>query len=542
MKKNRFSTLLMISSSLALIGAVAGCYFDAGFGHLLQNVQASPSPVSLEHKEAAELFIQLNEKHNFFAARYKGCHIERNEVLCKSFYKDKNASEKPKDLRLKAPETVKLIRQKKWDKIVNTSPSEGIRAIARLSVKERQQLSEQITKKSVCVSPHVIAALAFKLEEKLPDQKILNETRSLYTRAMDCGSDREISELGLYRGGLLEVWQNQPESATRFLKKLSEVSKDVALTSRAQFWINHSDREQGNNVSEGAMENHFTNFPLSYHILTDYATMEDGPYQKVSELRDQRIQIRSSFEDLNGAIQLVEHFLEQQKDVLAKRTLEFIDYAELAEAEPGFQLYVATLLAKFEDMNHQRFTVLSRLFQRYPQYKTLKNLSYYYPLAFSDLVMKHHRDQDPFLLISLMRQESSFNPNTKSPVGAAGLMQLMPRTASDLRRRAISDKELLDPATNIQLGARYFAALVKEYKNDHMKALASYNAGSGNVRKWMKRYPVENPLLFVDLIPFDETREYVAGILRNQYWYSKLYPELVLQTEIAGQVSARRDK
>lgn len=540
MQKNRFKTLLMISSTFALTLAAAGCYFDAGFGQLLQNVHASPTPVSQEHKEAAELFIQLNEKHNFFAARYKGCHIERNAVLCKSFYKDKSAAEKNKDTRLKAAQLTKLIRQQKWTELTNTSESESVRAVSTLSNKDRQNLTEHILNDKTCISPHLATAMAFKLEEKLPDAKVLSTVRALYARTLECSTDKEFSDLGLYRGGLFEIWQDNPEQATDFLKKLSKLSKDIALTSRAQFWINHAAREQGKSVSANTMEDHFTNFPLSYHILTDYATMEDGPYQTVSDLREQRIQTRSSFEDLNGAIQLVEHFLAQQKDSLAKRTLEFIDYAELSEAEPGFQLYVATLLAKFDDMNHQRFMVLSRLFQNHPQFKTLKNLNIYYPLAFEDLVIKHHRDQDPFLLLSLIRQESSFNPNTKSPVGATGLMQIMPRTAKDLKKRVVTDKELLDPSSNIQLGARYFAALVKEFKNDHMKALASYNAGSGNVRKWMKRYPVDNPLLFVDLIPFDETREYVAGILRNQYWYSKLYPELLVTPQMASQVSAQK--
>ncbi|ASD62357.1 lytic murein transglycosylase [Bdellovibrio bacteriovorus] len=540
MQKNRFKTLLMISSTFALTLAAAGCYFDAGFGQLLQNVHASPTPVSQEHKEAAELFIQLNEKHNFFAARYKGCHIERNAVLCKSFYKDKSAAGKDKDTRLKAAQLTKLIRQQKWTELSNTSESESVRAVSTLSNKDRHNLTEHILNDKTCISPHLATAIAFKLEEKLPDAKVLSTVRALYARTFDCSTDKEFSDLGLYRGGLFEIWQDNPEQATDFLKKLSTLSKDIALTSRAQFWMNHAAREQGKSVSANTMEDHFTSFPLSYHILTDYATMEDGPYQTVSDLREQRMQTRSSFEDLNGAIQLVEHFMAQQKDALAKRTLEFIDYAELAEAEPGFQLYVATLLAKFDDMNHQRFMVLSRLFQNHPQFKTLKNLNIYYPLAFEDLVIKHHRDQDPFLLLSLIRQESSFNPNTKSPVGATGLMQIMPRTAKDLKKRVVTDKELLDPSSNIQLGARYFAALVKEFKNDHMKALASYNAGSGNVRKWMKRYPVENPLLFVDLIPFDETREYVAGILRNQYWYSKLYPELLVTPQMASQTSAQK--
>lgn len=532
----------MISSSLAVTLATIGGVLDADFGQLLQNVQAAPAPISPEHRQAAELFISLNEKHNFFAARYKGCHIERNEILCRAFYKEEVKSDKPAESRLQTSQILKLVRQKKLQDLKNTSEREGIKAIGALSGKERDSLTSNLLASPHCASPHITTALAFKLEEKLPDAKVLETVRALYSKTLECGTDAEFSELGLYRGGLIEKWQGNAALSSRFLSKLAEVSKDNALVARAQFWMNHNERAQGNEISESTLEDNFTSFPLSYHILTDYATMEDGPFQLVSDLREQKVQTRSEIPTLNASIQLAEHFLEKNKEALARRTLEFLDFQKLTEAEPGFQLYVATLLSKFDDMNHQRFMVLSRLFQKHPHFKTLKNLSYYYPLAFADLVVEHRRDQDPFLLLSLIRQESSFNPNTKSPVGATGLMQIMPRTAKDLRKREVTDKELLDPASNIQLGARYFSALVKEFKNDHMKALASYNAGAGNVRKWMKRYPIENPLLFVDLIPFDETREYVAGILRNQYWYSKLHAEILEQPKMAARISATTDK
>ncbi len=540
MKKIRFQSLLVISSTFALTLLATGRQFDAGFGQLLQNVQTSPAPISPEHQEAAELFIELTDRHNFFAARYKACHIERSEILCKTFYKGKDESGRSKNDDQKSAQLLKLIRQKKWAALTNTSHSEAAKAVLAMRPKERELLTRQIVALNTCVSSHLITALAFKLEEQLPSSKALKSVRSLYAKSLDCATDTEVSELGLYRGGLIEVWQGDTQTAEKFLTKLSAVSTDISLTSRAQFWLNQNDRSQGGKVSEVEMENHFLNFPLSYHILTDYASMQDGPFQKISDQKEQKIQTRSHLENLNSAVQLTEYFLTKNREPLAKRALEFFDYSKLTEAEPGFQLYVATLLAKFDELNHQRFLVLSRLFQKYPEYKTLTNMGYYYPLAFEDLVLKHHRNQDPYLLLSLIRQESSFNPNTKSPVGATGLMQIMPRTAKDLRKRAVTDKELFDPSFNIQMGARYFAALVREFKNDHMKALASYNAGSGNVRKWMKRYPTENQLLFVDLIPFEETREYVAGILRNQYWYSKLYPELTLQEPIASQASTRK--
>lgn len=78
----------------------------------------------------------------------------------------------------------------------------------------------------------------------------------------------------------------------------------------------------------------------------------------------------------------------------------------------------------------------------------------------------------------------------------------------------------------MRLGVRFFSHLLDRYSGDVELALAAYNAGPDRVDEWMRRYPfVENPMLFVDLIPFKETREYVASIARNYYWYLKLYEQ-----------------
>jgi hypothetical protein len=103
-------------------------------------------------------------------------------------------------------------------------------------------------------------------------------------------------------------------------------------------------------------------------------------------------------------------------------------------------------------------------------------------------------------------------------------MQLMPGTARRLER--VSKNRLVDPRTNIRIGIKYFAQLVEQFNGDAELALAAYNAGPERAETWVKRYPVQERLLFLDLIPFKETREYVASISRNYYWYRRLYPEL----------------
>ena len=139
--------------------------------------------------------------------------------------------------------------------------------------------------------------------------------------------------------------------------------------------------------------------------------------------------------------------------------------------------------------------------------------------------MKH---VNPLLIAALIRQESAFQDNARSRVGALGLMQLMPATAR-LLDHTVRKKQLMDPDTNVRVGVKYFEALVDRYNGDVEYALAAYNAGAVVVDKWQKRYEVKNRLLFLDLIPFAETRNYVTLIGRNYYWYTKIYAEQLKQ-------------
>jgi soluble lytic murein transglycosylase len=134
---------------------------------------------------------------------------------------------------------------------------------------------------------------------------------------------------------------------------------------------------------------------------------------------------------------------------------------------------------------------------------------------------------DPFLVAALIRQESEFNPGAMSNANAYGLMQLLPATgktvARGLKVRRFSTEELLSPATNMQLGTRYFRDLVDRYNGHFEYALAAYNAGADRVDTWLSGGTYRDPQEFVESIPFTETREYVQAILRNASIYRKLY-------------------
>ena len=133
---------------------------------------------------------------------------------------------------------------------------------------------------------------------------------------------------------------------------------------------------------------------------------------------------------------------------------------------------------------------------------------------------------DPYMVASLIRQESEFNPNAVSNKSALGLMQLLPRVGKGVAKQEklkhFSPNQLFNPAINLQLGTKYFRSMVDQFGGFEY-ALAAYNAGDDRVRDWQGLGKYRDIQEFVESIPFTETREYVQAIMRNANVYKQLY-------------------
>ncbi len=130
---------------------------------------------------------------------------------------------------------------------------------------------------------------------------------------------------------------------------------------------------------------------------------------------------------------------------------------------------------------------------------------------------------DPYAVLSLMRQESLFDPTAVSPAAAYGLMQLLIPTASQVAGRPIEAGALFEPTTNITLGTRYLRQLLDRFDGNLAKALAAYNGGEDAVAKWERRAPGVATDEFVETISYRETRHYVKQVLGNYRRYRRLY-------------------
>jgi soluble lytic murein transglycosylase len=132
------------------------------------------------------------------------------------------------------------------------------------------------------------------------------------------------------------------------------------------------------------------------------------------------------------------------------------------------------------------------------------------------------------MVYAIARQESAFDPRAQSHAGARGLMQLMPATAKRTAKRfgvAFTLERLLsDAAYNAQIGAAHLSELMEDWRGSYILAFASYNAGGGNVKKWIDAYgdprsPHVDPIDWVERIPFSETRNYVQRVMENLQVY-----------------------
>ncbi len=129
------------------------------------------------------------------------------------------------------------------------------------------------------------------------------------------------------------------------------------------------------------------------------------------------------------------------------------------------------------------------------------------------------------VLFALVREESRFEPEISSRKGAAGLTQLMPATARETAwKMGIKDPVLDDPIINLSIGARYLNDLYKRFGNISL-ALSAYNSGPSNLRRWQKEYNELSKILFIEAIPFVETRNYVKKVLVSAVYYGYLYED-----------------
>lgn len=164
-------------------------------------------------------------------------------------------------------------------------------------------------------------------------------------------------------------------------------------------------------------------------------------------------------------------------------------------------------------------------------------ISIKYPIGYKSIIVKESNeyDMDPYLIASIINVESSYDSNAISKKEARGLMQISPQTgkwASEvLNLEGYKEENLFKPEVNIKIGSWYLNKLFKEFNGDLDLILMAYNAGSGNVNKWLKDLEHSKDGVSIDNIPFKETENYVKRINKNYKIYSVVYGRYLTNLE-----------
>jgi soluble lytic murein transglycosylase-like protein/outer membrane protein assembly factor BamD (BamD/ComL family) len=327
-----------------------------------------------------------------------------------------------------------------------------------------------------------------------------------------------------FDAALSDYFDKKYSGAAQAFQRLLDDYPRSAYRYRAQYWLSRAlEKEKKNSESQKIMGTLASDSPLTYYGLLAAISRGDD----IGSHIEATVPMGTSRDPGLSAVELhrltrAELLLEQKAAQLA--ALELKDFkAREAHSNP-FLVYMTMLQS--EAGNHSvAFSILNELIQRGHQgvYSSYL-LRFVFPVTYMGAIKSAAGEfsVDPVLLLSLIKQESSFDPTAVSSSGAQGLTQLMPVTALDMSP-GILRSDLQDVRVNVRTGAKYLGKMLSRFNGNIVLALAAYNAGPGAVDRWFKASQQRSEMMeFIESIPYRETREYVSAIIRNYIWYSRL--------------------
>jgi len=236
-----------------------------------------------------------------------------------------------------------------------------------------------------------------------------------------------------------------------------------------------------------------------------------------------------------GELSSLKNKYDQQPFVIRIKELRFLGLLAESKQEWRYRLNNQTQKSEYLDLAkyayHKGWGDLS--IQATISGKLWDNWTERLPIMYKNLYNDALKDKAIPLsyALAITRQESAFDTTVKSPVGASGLMQLMPATAKDTAKKVnnityYSPKQLLEPITNVHLGTYYLNNVYLQNDNNRILSSAAYNAGPNRVKKWLNNSNGKlDAVAFIESIPFNETRNYVKSVLVYDHIYQQILGE-----------------
>ncbi|KFE53579.1 transglycosylase SLT domain-containing protein [Pseudomonas syringae] len=376
-----------------------------------------------------------------------------------------------------------------------------------------RRLAKQDPQKAMEMLDGYAARMHFSHEEKVQIAKEIGLTlaRRYDGRALEVMTkydpdlrDNTVTEWRLRLLLRLGQWEDAYELTRR-------LPKDLADTNRWRYWEARS------------LELAQPKSPLIPSLYKDVAKERDF-YGFLAADRTQ-----SSYQLNNKPLLLSQALITKVRNTPGvRRALEFHDRGQIVDGRREWY-HVSRHFSRDEMVAQAKLAYDLKWY--FPAIRTISQAQYWddldirFPMAHRETLVREAkvRGLHSSWVFAITRQESAFMDDARSGVGASGLMQLMPATAKETARKfsipLASPQQVLDPDKNIQLGAAYLSQVHSQFNGNRVLASAAYNAGPGRVRQWLKG---ANHLAFdvwVESIPFDETRQYVQNVLS----YSVIY-------------------
>jgi soluble lytic murein transglycosylase len=397
------------------------------------------------------------------------------------------------------------------------APVQGLlRGMPKGAKAKMTSLKSRALRETECPNTPAIA-IAASLEDQLPKHISFDEVGRLYEKGAACleGTPKE-KELILTRAGLFYFVEGKFDLAKNALNQSAELQG--VFNARALYWLGRTQEKLGLSEARSTLGKLQAKYPFSFHSLVAMTSTEKDPGELLT--REATPAARRSRQDseINSLLEEVEILHRLGFDFSASYVLNWAIALSKKGVEPQVLLYLAELKKQQGD-NKTKISLLSDILYQNPSFASRSTLEMYFPKVWFPFFEKQSAVIDPYFLLAIARRESAFDAKAVSSANARGLLQVLPQTGRHIKK----SPDLLDPETNIAVGAKYISQLLKMSDGQVHLALASYNAGPARVKTWLKNYPVTDPILFTDLIPFRETREYVGSVLRNYYWYRRIH-------------------
>lgn len=323
--------------------------------------------------------------------------------------------------------------------------------------------------------------------------------------------------------------------ASDWAKQLSTENPDSELAPEATFWVGKWAEQMGQSAeAKKTYEYIIARYPSSYYAWRSavFLGWPVGDFTTVRPLSPdvQHPEIREI--PPAGSEKLQELYaLGQNREAWTLWQTEFKNVRQPSVSEQ----YTDGLMRMGVGDNLEAIWMLSSLSRRddpneRSQYLELKQTPAYwqalYPFPYLETIVNwsKQRQLNPVLVTALIRQESRFMPAIKSVVGATGLMQVMPETGVEVAKQIqLTNYSLENVNDNVNLGTFYLDFTHREYNNNSLLAVASYNAGPNAVSGWLQRFGFKDADEFVTKIPYPETQGYVKSVFENYWNYLRIY-------------------